>query len=811
MAVNKNKILKNAAKFTKKGQYQKAVNEYRKLTQEDYGDNSLSNTIGDLLIRAKNIEDAVLEYEKAGEYYEKRGFIPRSLAIYKKILRNDPQRTQIYQKLARLYSEQGLIQDAISQYEFLAKHYEHLGNTEEALDSYRQIADLDPANISIRERLALLYSQEKFVEKAADERVKIGNAFLKRGETIAAIKSFESALDEVNDHMAALSGIVNAHMAEGRTGEARKLLDQILDQNPENVDALIAIGQLYIDAGQAEDALKIFTRVHKLDPSKEDIPEILGKLYLANGNYDEAYKYLKEVINLAVEANKHEKALDLLDKLQALDEENITIRERKIEVYQKLNKHDNVRQMFEEIAEIYYTKGRLEESYNIYERLFSMDPQDNRIKQRFNQISIEFRGRPIEMSQLVEKPSFEGMLEIGPDDGHEELELEGIADPADGMRMIDMDTDEQALEDLFDTSEIEKVGIPVFLETAGKETSKDIADQDLAISDELFTIEDDEPEMIAETKKPSLEPSDDQLREFRIEAGVYMKYGLLEKAADRLNSILVSVPKDEESMERLAEVYERMGNHEMMAEVVDRRVNLILENGQSDLALSILRKALDIAPGSEILNKRLQNLDGSDTEQMSGDMAPLYPLDEESGEMSSLNVGYDEGAAERSDAPLGSAVGRGDSSAMATEDGALSGGLAEVVREFREDLISREQELDPETHYNLGIAYMEMGLTEEAVAELQITADYPEHLIRTAGILAECYKKLGHIDKALAILTRAIKSGKGSKMAITSVKYILAETMKEAGHQTSAITVFQEIQDEAPGYRNVEDILSELK
>nr|HPQ41643.1 hypothetical protein [bacterium] len=105
MAVNKNKILKNAAKYTKKGQYQKAVNEYRKLTQEEYGDNSLHNTIGDLLVRAKDVDEALLEYEKAGEYYEQRGFVPRALAIYKKILRHDPRRTKVYQKLALLYAD----------------------------------------------------------------------------------------------------------------------------------------------------------------------------------------------------------------------------------------------------------------------------------------------------------------------------------------------------------------------------------------------------------------------------------------------------------------------------------------------------------------------------------------------------------------------------------------------------------------------------------------------------------------------------------------------------------------------------------
>ena len=73
MAQSKQKILKNAAKYTKKAQYSKAINEYRKLTQEDYGETSLNNTIGDLLIRSNNIQEAIVEYEKAGKYYEEKG------------------------------------------------------------------------------------------------------------------------------------------------------------------------------------------------------------------------------------------------------------------------------------------------------------------------------------------------------------------------------------------------------------------------------------------------------------------------------------------------------------------------------------------------------------------------------------------------------------------------------------------------------------------------------------------------------------------------------------------------------------------
>lgn len=808
MAVNKNKILRNAAKFTKKSQYMKAVNEYRKLTQEEYGDNSINNTIGDLLIRAKNYSEAILEYEKAGDYYERRGFIPRALAIYKKILRQDPDRASIYQKLAHLYADQGLIQDAISQYEILAKHFEHSGDIEAALDSYRQIADLDPANISIRERLATLYSQKGFKEKAADERVKIGDAFIKRGEYIAAVKSYETALAEIPEHQAAVEGIVNAYLAEGRTGEARRLLDQILEKSPDNTDALKKIGQIYIDNDRTDDAIKVFSQVYQIDPSQDGVCETLGKLYIAKGKFPEAFRFLKEIINIAIERNNLNRALDILNKLQELDSENIVVRERKIEIYQKLNEHDNVKKMFEEMAEIYYNQSRLEESFNIYERLFLMDPQDQRIKQRLNQISIEFKGRPIDTGRLVETPSFAGMKDVKPEKEKSQSEDKELDTAESGI--LDLDTDDVELENLFDTSELAKHDLQLFPQQVVLEDQKPSEKDDLSV--EVFSLE-DEADLQKKPKpvKPVPTASEDQLREFRIEAGVYIKYGLLEKAAERLEAILVTVPDDDESLERLTDVYERLGKPNEMVDVVDKRAAALIANEMFEHALMIVKSALSIVPGNNKLVERMKELEGAAVSKetpLSGDMAPLYTMDSDE-EISPLIVGLDTKPPDSMHIPLGSTVGRGDSSAMATENGGLSSGLAEVVREFREDLISRDQEKEPETHYNLGIAYMEMGLTEEAIAELQVTMDYPDYLIRTAGILSHCYVQTGAFDKALAVLTRAIKSSEATPQELISLKYDLAQTMKQAGHQTSAITVLKEIQEETPGYRDVDEILSE--
>ncbi|MBN1551244.1 tetratricopeptide repeat protein [bacterium] len=809
MAINKQKILKNAAKYTKKNQYDKAISEYQKLSQEDYGDTSLNNVLGDLLVQAKRLKEAVVEYEKAGQFYEEKGFIPKALAIYKKILRYDPTVPRIYEKLAQLYSDQGLIQDAITQYEFLAKHYEHEGKTEAALDAYRQIADLDPSNLMIRERLASLYSQQGFKEKACAERVKIGERHIKRGDNISAIKYFEMAIQEVPDNEAALRGVVSVHLAEKRIDDAIEMLNKILEQKPDNISALSTLGRVYMDSGHLDEAIKVFNQVFELDPSQEGINEILGRIYLLKGNYPEAFKRLKEIINVSIERSEFDRALSILNQLQDIEPKNIAIREKKIEIFQKLNRDDDQKTTFRELAEIYYEKGRLEEAYNIYERLYSMDPNNNSIKQRFNQISIELRGRPIEIGKLVEKPAFENVMEEAPVEVPEQSGFEDI-----GSEPFSLEDGGNSLESLFDTTEIEKITIPIFGESDDKQV-EDSAMAEEVFAEDIFSVEGDQEEDLTEVAvgAVTIEPTEDQLREFRIEAGVFMKYGLFEKAADRLNSILIIKPDDDETLERLAEVYEKLGQPEQMAEVTVKRAERASRSGDLTQARKLLQQAADLMPESELILEKLNQLgvpaEAGKTDMplasipAGSDFEPLVDLESQ---------GYESDfAAVQETAGTVSEGSKGEQDISGDVGTALSNGLADVVREFREELITRSDSRDAETHYNLGIAYREMGLTDEAIEEFKLILDFPDYKIKGCDMLAQCFMDKGEFDKATPLLEKALKDDQINENEKLNLLYILAIASKMQGKPEYAVQHFEAIQKIKKNYRDVSKQLKDLK
>src|SRR5947209_14973348 len=89
--------------------------------------------------------------------------------------------------LASLYEQQGLMVEARQQYIVAADAYPRAGESREALNVLRRIADLDPANTQVRLRLADSYSRENLPDLAAE-------AYTEAGERLASRKEFEPAL-----------------------------------------------------------------------------------------------------------------------------------------------------------------------------------------------------------------------------------------------------------------------------------------------------------------------------------------------------------------------------------------------------------------------------------------------------------------------------------------------------------------------------------------------------------------------------------------------------------------------------------------
>ena len=82
--------LKNAEKAIKQGRVDLAIAEYVKVVEAQPRDWNSANALGDLYVRANQIEKGVQQYTRIADHLAEEGFYPKAAALYKKILKIKP-------------------------------------------------------------------------------------------------------------------------------------------------------------------------------------------------------------------------------------------------------------------------------------------------------------------------------------------------------------------------------------------------------------------------------------------------------------------------------------------------------------------------------------------------------------------------------------------------------------------------------------------------------------------------------------------------------------------------------------------------
>ncbi|MCP9456016.1 MAG: tetratricopeptide repeat protein, partial [Nitrospira sp.] len=123
MALGRAKVLQQAQTLVVRGDYEGAVNEWKKLAAKAPHDGSIYNAMGDLHLKRNAISDAVACFLNAAEAFKCEGAILKAIAAYKKVLKYDPTQYEVYQHLGDLNAERGLIGSAVQEYLTAAKHF----------------------------------------------------------------------------------------------------------------------------------------------------------------------------------------------------------------------------------------------------------------------------------------------------------------------------------------------------------------------------------------------------------------------------------------------------------------------------------------------------------------------------------------------------------------------------------------------------------------------------------------------------------------------------------------------------------------
>jgi tetratricopeptide (TPR) repeat protein len=168
------KLKKKAADFELKKDFAKALAVYVEILDnfDQYAaelDVSLFNRVGDLMMRQGNVADAVDYYERAVVRYVDGGFYNNAIALCNKILRHSPGRASVYYTLGKISAHKGFTTDAKQNFLEYADRMQKAGNLDEAFRSLKEFADLCPGQDDIRLMLADQLSKLGRKEEALEQ------------------------------------------------------------------------------------------------------------------------------------------------------------------------------------------------------------------------------------------------------------------------------------------------------------------------------------------------------------------------------------------------------------------------------------------------------------------------------------------------------------------------------------------------------------------------------------------------------------------------------------------------------------------
>jgi tetratricopeptide (TPR) repeat protein len=158
--------------------------------------------------------------------------------------------------------------------------------------------------------------------------------------------------------------------------------------------------------------------------------------------------------------------------------------------------------------------------------------------------------------------------------------------------------------------------------------------------------------------------------------------------------------------------------------------------------------------------------------------------------------------------PSAPTAGRASKSAAPTP--ALASPLSGLLEEIGEAPgMGPVREDDAETHYNLGVAFREMNLLDEAIGEFQKVVKgagkrpHPPNYLQACTLLAACFMDKGMASIAVKWYCRALETPELDEEAVLALQYDLAVAYEQAGDLPRALEKFTEVYGQNIDFRDV--------
>ncbi len=863
MSIEREKILQTAQKYIEKKKYDRAIVEYQRIVQEDPNDARTLLKIGDLQARLSAYPEAIATYDRVGQFYASQGFALKAIAVFKQIRelikKHAPDLADRYghivPKLADIYTQLGLTSDALAAWDEVATRLQRASRDRDAIEVFRKMVELDAGNPLPHLRLAEACCRVQSLEEAIDSFWTAAELLLNLDRADDALKVVERILHFRPDarfaRVAAELYLGRATREDGMQALAK--LQICFQADPKDLETLGLLAQAFTLIGQEAKAIEVYKEMARLarEQNKQELySQLLGHLRQVAPSDDQVAAFesmmpgapsrppepshasqasgaaalldsevelledsqnfdvpppptvtlpdprprmvstpdvvvVDEQIEVAEELNDpssfdtrgharkaivdaesfrrlrlYPKAIEALHIALEIDPRSLEIREKLRELLLEAGEHDAARAETINVAQLHFEAGNVSHAEALLSQVLEVDPENHDALLLWEELST---GSSAYSEQVDDGRTRVAMAGSQPDTFDpsaplpsydlEEVSAEQAMQSEPG-RSLGKRSSLAAMDDPFGSPSADEP-LPSFPMSSQADDDLGVADEHTTDITELSQYDDEEEISSVEDFVPpspaaasAPEQSYEGLEDVLDEAEFFAARGLFEDAKAILLEQLGRTPHHKLVLERLSEIEAQLGGSGESQ--TKERSRLSDRTNEPSFDVDQALDALEAVPDNFAASSR--------------QMLP-----------STQDIDVDQ-----------------------------------VFEKFKAGVKAQVADNDSATHYDLGVAYKEMGLLPDAVGEFEIAGRDPQRECMCFAMIGLLYLEQSQLDRAAEAYVRALSAAQKTVEQEMSLYYDLGNVYEMKGKNQDALYYFQKIARRDPGYRDVSDRIAQL-
>ena len=808
----------------------RAIAMYKKVSKIDPGQIQSLSRLADLYLRQGLNSDARAHYLQVADYLIKKGELDNAITVYQRVVQIDPENPAAEGRIAEALQKLGKKQEALASYLAAGLKSRRKGSLDEAAGYLKRALDLDENDIQ---------AQLAYAEVLSD----LG----KPTEALAALNRIP--LHDFKPEV--LETSFSIHLKNGNTGEAEKVANQLLELDGQYFKLFLTLADTEIAKGDLDKAALNAGKVAELSIKNRAGTLVEAQLKNILQKTPEHIPALLELVKFYTLSNERQYLAPLLEKAGGIYIRSDQVAEAASVYYQLVQLEPNDPVHRENLRQVQERLG-----------LSGEDTPLPKLVPDMGALADRFLSEPTLQTITPQETEERGHKTVGHGAGEEEVKgfiVEGDLFAGYGLYQKAIDQYQRVVDaiphhieahekirdmcaksgDLLKAAKECLILANVFTARGESESAnRNFAlayqyDPELHQSPiyEGVAVTPDEPQAPARqdagsTARPAAAPKNPE--DLLQEADFYLDLGFLSEAKVSMDQYRQTGPLNAEFQKR-ADRYESLlksqGGQPAIptpaAETIP--VDAIAVDASEEIDLSGF-ESTSHAPVEETRGStEAMQADGFETTSVV-ETAPALPKalpntppSESFDEMMiDLDEELVESTLEKTAAPLQPAPPSKSSAAPPT-DSVTAGALSDVFDEFKKGMEDDGDSGDYETHYNLGIAFKEMGLMEESIGEFQkalkaVGSDVAsEEFVRCCNMLGLCFVDKGLPQVAVKWFARGLSSPGRNEETYQALRYDLGCAHEMAGNPKEALETFLDVYGVNINYRDVSEKIESLK